>query len=88
MAKFNLSSRISCVRSIVFAAKELAKIKDSSIVDILINAISDKEEEVRIEVVQTLGVISDEKALKPLILALRDESLIVREKAAMALGQF
>ncbi len=72
----------------IFAAKELAKIKDSSIVDILINAISDKEEEVRIEVVQTLGVINDEKALKPLIRALGDESLIVREKAARALGQF
>lgn len=72
----------------IFAAKELAKIKDSSIVEILINAISDKEEEVRIEVVQTLGVISDEKALQPLIRALGDESLIVREKAARALGQF
>ncbi|MCF6147255.1 MAG: tetratricopeptide repeat protein [Candidatus Kuenenia sp.] len=71
----------------IFAAKELAKIKESSTIEILIKAISDKEEEVRIEVVQALGEIGDEKAIKPLIHALNDENLVVREKAAKALGQ-
>ena len=71
----------------IFAAKELAKMKDPAIVDVLINAISDEREEVRIEVVQTLGEIGDERAIKPLIGTLDDESLVVREKAARALGK-
>ncbi len=71
----------------IFAAKELAKMKDPAIVDVLINAISDEREEVRIEVVQTLGEIGDERAVKPLIGTLDDESPVVREKAARALGK-
>lgn len=71
----------------IFAAKELANIKDPSVIDALVDATSDSQEEVRIEVVQTLGEIGDERAVKPLIYALDDESLLVREKAAKALGQ-
>ena len=70
----------------IFAAKELAKIKEASVIDVLIDAALDKQEEVRIEVVQRLGEIGDERAVKPLIDTLDDESLVVREKAARALG--
>lgn len=70
----------------IFAAKELAKIKEPSVIDALIEAALDKQEEVRIDVVQRLGEIGDERAVKPLINALDDESLVVREKAARALG--
>ena len=70
----------------IFAAKELAKIKDPSVIDVLIDATSDKQEEVRIEVIQTLGEIGDERAVNPLVYTLGDESLVVREKSARALG--
>ncbi|MEK7699594.1 MAG: HEAT repeat domain-containing protein, partial [Planctomycetota bacterium] len=70
----------------IFAAKELAKIKEPSVIDALIEAALDTQEEVRIDVVQRLGEIGDERAVRPLINALDDESLVVREKAAMALG--
>src|SRR3990172_2553859 len=71
----------------IFAAKELAKIKDPSVIDVLIDATSDKQEEVRIEVIQTLGEIGDERAVNPLVYTLGDESLVVREKSARALGK-
>src|SRR3990172_1751965 len=71
----------------IFAAKELAKIKDPSVIDVLIDATSDKQEEVRIEVIQTLGEIGDERAVNPLVYTLGDESLVVREKSAVALGK-
>lgn len=71
----------------IFAAKELAKIKDPSVIDVLIDATSDKQEEVRIEVIQTLGEIGDERAVNPLVHTLGDESLVVREKSARALGK-
>ena len=63
------------------------KIKDPSVIGVLIDATADKQEEVRIEVIQTLGEIGDERAVKPLVYALIDESLVVREKGASALGQ-
>ena len=71
----------------IFAAKELAKIKNPSVIDVLIDATSDKQEEVRIEVIQTLGEIGDERAVNPLVYTLGDESLVVREKSARALGK-
>ena len=71
----------------IFAAKELAKIKDPSVIDALIDATTDNQEEVRIEVIQTLGEIGDERAVKPLIYALGDEILVVREVSARALGK-
>ena len=52
----------------IFAAKELVKIKDPSVIGVLINAAADKQEEVRIEVIQTLGEIGDERAVKPLFM--------------------
>ena len=70
----------------IFAAKELVKSKDPSVIDVLIDATSDKQEDVRIEVIQTLGEIADERAVKPLVYTLGDESLVVREKSAKALG--
>ena len=70
----------------IFAAKELAKIKEPSIVEVLINAILDEQEDVRVEVVQALGEIGDERAVSPLINTLEDESPVIREKAAKALG--
>lgn len=71
----------------IFAAKELAKIKEPSVIDALSNAVTDEEEAVRIEVVQALGEIDDGKAVKPLVYSLNDESFTVREKAAKALGK-
>ena len=70
----------------IFAAKELVKSKDPSVIDVLIDATSDKQEDVRIEVIQTLGEIADERAVKPLVYTLGDESLVVREKSAKASG--
>ncbi|OHC06226.1 MAG: hypothetical protein A3J92_00465 [Planctomycetes bacterium RIFOXYC2_FULL_41_27] len=71
----------------IFAAKELVKIKDPSVIGVLIDATADMQEEVRIEVIQALGEIGDERAVKPLVYALGDESLVVREKSASALGK-
>lgn len=72
----------------IFAAKELVKIKEPSVIDALINAITDEQEDVRIEVVQALGEIdNDDRVIKPLIYSLGDSSLAVRQKAAKALGK-
>ncbi|WKZ14189.1 MAG: HEAT repeat domain-containing protein [Candidatus Jettenia caeni] len=72
----------------IFAAKELVKIKEPSVINALIHAISDEQKEVRIEVVQALGEIdNDDRVIKPLIQSLSDTSLAVRKEAAKALGK-
>ncbi|OQZ03965.1 MAG: hypothetical protein B6D34_05045 [Candidatus Brocadia sp. UTAMX1] len=71
----------------IYAAKELVKLKDPSVVDVLIQTISDPSEKVRIEAIQTLGEIGDERAVKPLIGIMNDENLEIREKAVKSLGK-
>jgi len=59
------------------------RIKRPKVVDVLIEALEDENEIVRIKAAELLGEIGDRKAIKPLIDALRDKA--VREKAAWAL---
>ena len=60
----------------------------SPAVDVLIEALNDRDKDVRRAAAQALGEVGDRKAAAPLIEVLRgDESSYVREAAAKALGQ-
>ncbi len=56
-------------------------------VEPLIDALKDKNEDLRAAVAEALGMIGDRGAVEPLIEALRDEAWFVRYKAAVALGE-
>ena len=59
----------------------------SSAVDPLIQALQDKDYQVRSRAAYTLGEIEDDRAVEPLIQALSDEEWVVRGNAAEALGK-
>jgi HEAT repeat protein len=70
------------------AAALLGNFKRRSAVDPLIKMLTDKTEwkSVRARAADSLGVLRDERALQPLLDALKDENVEVRASAAAALG--
>jgi HEAT repeat protein len=68
------------------AAKSLAKF-ESQAAGPLLEALNDPDKMFRGEVIQTLGLIKDTRALEPLIELLKDKEGDVRAEAAKALGQ-
>ena len=59
----------------------------NQIVKRLIEALKDKDRDVRRDAANALGEIKDARAVEPLIKALKDEDNYVREQAAAALGK-
>jgi len=67
------------------AVEALGKIRDVSVVEPLIHALTDENWDIRRRAAWALGNLG-EPAVEPLIKALRDENWDVRRKAAWALG--
>ncbi len=63
------------------------KLPKDDVVSTLCNALKFHEEAIRIDAADALGKFRDHSAVKPLLVALKDESDIVRERAAKALGR-
>jgi HEAT repeat protein len=82
----------------LFAIREVSKFNDPSIFPQVVVLLADKEKEIRASAVQALGELGDETAspsggpgttvIDLLLSALKDEEVVVREKAARALGKF
>ena len=68
------------------AAAALGELGDPRAVELLIEALKDKDLRVRFEAALALGVSEDPRAVEPVIEALRDGDLDVRFEAALALG--
>jgi HEAT repeat protein len=60
-------------------------IRDSSALDLLIEALKDERQIVRQKTVKALGEIKNPRAVEPLIFALRDDDSSIREEATRAL---
>lgn len=72
----------------LFGPPEVGKLKNKGDIDGLIKALEYKNEpNVRSAAAKALGEISDERAVEPLIAALKDKKAVVRQNAAMALGK-
>jgi len=69
------------------AAEALGNTRHAKAVEPLIQALTDRDEEVRKHTVKALGRIRDAKAIQPLVQAMRDESCSVRSEAAEALDE-
>jgi hypothetical protein len=66
----------------------LTKIDDPKVVEILIKALDDRDATLRANAAESLGIIGDSRALKPLIRASYDSSSsLVRINAVIALGK-
>ncbi|MFX1255963.1 MAG: HEAT repeat domain-containing protein [Promethearchaeota archaeon] len=65
----------------------LAKMGNDSVVEILISALEDDNDEIRFKAASALGEINDASAKEPLILRLEDKTPFVRAGAAIALGK-
>ena len=65
----------------------LGVFKDPRAVDPLIQALKDKNAEVRISAAMSLGNLGDKKAVEPLTADLNDENSVVRDKAAQSLKE-
>ena len=63
------------------------EMKGDEVVDPLIDALSDRNKNVKIAAIQILANIGDEKAIKPLILTLSDNNKLVRREASTALSR-
>lgn len=70
-----------------YAAEALGILKDTEAVGPLIEALNDKDEEVRWKAAWALGNIGDRRAVGPLINSLSDERWYVRRYAASSLGR-
>lgn len=70
-----------------YAAEALGVLGDIKAVDPLIDALYDKDEEVRWKAAWALGNIGDRRAVEPLIYSLSDERWYVRRYAAASLGK-
>jgi HEAT repeat protein len=73
--------------SVRFETTTLGGIKAHNAVASLIEALQDKDPQVRSFAARSLGYIDDQRAVEPLILTLRDEDMSVRGYAASALGK-
>ncbi len=69
------------------AVQVLAKIKNPSTVDLLIELLLYSVEELKVAAAEALGEVKDSRAVDPLIMALGDEKWKVRKSAAVALGK-
>lgn len=69
------------------AVEVLGEIGDTEAIEPLIQALKDKDEDVRRNAVEALGKIGDTRAVEPLIQALEDKNADVRETAVEALGK-
>ncbi len=70
------------------AANALAKIKDEAAVPVLIALVKSTEQNVRAAAVDALGTLKVRAAVEPLCeVAVKDENLVIRELALVALGR-
>ena len=78
----------------VFSREDYKNISDILIkigkisVEPLFDILKEKDVELKIVAIETLGEIGDERAIKPLIFCLRDDSHLVRKSAADSLCKF
>jgi HEAT repeat protein len=72
----------------VTAIATLGRLRDPRGVPVVIGALGDKDERVRMESAKTLAVLKDPGAVDPLIAALKDPDSDVRFEAAAALGVY
>jgi HEAT repeat protein len=66
-------------------AQALGNVADLHALEPLINALEDKDQEVRHVAASALGELRNQRAVDPLIMALKDRSHYVRASAAKAL---
>ena len=72
----------------VTAIATFGRLRDPRAVPVVITALDDRDERVRIESAKTLAVLADKRAVEPLIAALKDPDPGVRFEAAAALGVY
>jgi HEAT repeat protein len=70
-----------------YALDSLAEIGGVEVVDPLIQALNDKDDDVRFHAASGLGLLRDPRVVGPLIQALKDNSPRVRWRAALSLGE-
>jgi HEAT repeat protein len=63
------------------AAKGLGELGDIRVVGLLVDALNDREWEVREEVINALGALKSNQALNPILAMLQDENQVVRSAA-------
>lgn len=68
-------------------AKGLLELKGEEAIDPLINALSNRNKNIKIEVISILGMMKAEKAIDSLIEKLEDPNKLVRKEASTALTQ-
>ncbi len=69
------------------AAWYLGRQRDSRIIDPLIKAIHDPDDDVRLRVVEALGNLRDDRAVMPLVSALAEENPKIRAQVVASLGR-
>lgn len=68
------------------AIQTLSLIKETSVVPLLINALSDRSKEVRIETIKGLGELRDKRAANPLVVLLKEKDEDIRLSALKSLA--
>lgn len=77
----NVDREMACI-----AARKLGETKDPAVVPLLMEAIKNRPDDVRVAIIRALGTIQDPKALKVLLPLLKDNSDLVATAAAVAVG--
>ena len=67
---------------------ELLEVKDANLIPLLIEALKAPEDNIRLGVARTLGILEDKRTIMPLIELLKDEDHYVRATAANSLKNF